>query len=463
MVLQGAAALMLGSPALAETRQALVIADRALGQEPGQPARDALDMSRALFAAGFDVRRLENPASLPAPAAERPDVMLIYISADLAVDSAAGPAVSLTSGPIALPALSQLYPAARQQIVLIESCPVDAARLAEQDRAAPVLTAPEGAAMLALSPAEGAACGSGGRLTALTLTALAQPGQELSATLREAGSMVVTGPGWPGFTAMAAASPPPGGDGIIIDQALRPVDQISAVSGVSAQTAVQTAAGSGVQIFTAAAPAIPLGGDRAARPTAQGLPEPSIIVGDRPDPQGETVPDSLAGTSVGGSYEERKRIRDDDPALFASLLDSGAFDPPGDQIASVIQTELQRMNCYGGTVDGIWGNGSRQAVDRYFQQAGGAPTTREPQVALFRQIALKDDLRCPAVVVQPAVRNTAATPSRQNGTSATRRQPQQATRQPTRQPARQPAAQPPAASTGTPRINPNTLGTGVFR
>lgn len=450
IVLGAGAALLLTLPAWAETRQALVIAGRAEGQEIGQPGRDALAVSRALLAAGFDVRRLENPASLPDAPADPPDVMLVYVSADLA-GAEGKQVISLASGPVSLDELAERYPAAKR-MVLAEFCPVGPQASPAPDTA-DTGTAPA-TALIVRSPA---ACAGPERLTTALLAALEKPGAELAASLSDAGLSVARGADWAGFTALAALPRSESAGTLILDQPLRPVDAATPTARAG------RAAGGGVQIFNAAAPVRPLTGDRAARPTGAGLPEPSIIVGERPREDGVTPPtDSLAGSALGTSVEERRRIRDEDPQAFASLLDSGAFDPPDDQIARALQTELQRMNCYTGRIDGDWGNGSRQAVDRYFQQAGGTAVTREAGVDLFRQIALRDDLRCPDVAVQPVLRNPPAASARQP--AATRSNP---TRQPApqRQPVqqRQPAASPPAATTTQPRINPNALGSGIFR
>lgn len=449
------AALLLAAPVWAETRQALVIAGRAAAQEIGQPGRDALAVSRALLAAGFDVRRLENPASLPEPPADAPDVMLVYVSADLA-QTDHGQAIALASGPVTLAELAMRYPAA-QQMVLAESCAVEPLAGPAKDEAkhgdAPA------AALLAHSPAD---CAGSARLTTALLAALESPGAELADSLSGAGLAVATGSGWAGFTAMAAQPKSAGSGTLILDAPLRPVSALTPTARPGALSAAGQAATSGVQIFNAAAPVQPLTGDRAARPTGAGLPEPSIIVGERPREDGVAPPtDSLAGSALGTSAEERARIRAEDPQAFASLLESGAFDPPSEQMASAIQTDLQRMNCYTGRIDGDWGNGSRQAVDRYFQQAGGTAVTREAEVTLFRQIALRDDLRCPDVVIQPVVRNTPAASTRQPTT--TRSTPARTTTQ--RQPVQPPrqTTPPPAATTTQPRINPNALGSGIFR
>lgn len=112
------------------------------------------------------------------------------------------------------------------------------------------------------------------------------------------------------------------------------------------------------------------------------------------------------------------------------------------------------MNCYRGGIDGIWGNGSRGAVDRYFQQVNATPVTREAEIPLFRQIALRDDVRCPDPVAQPVARN----PQPSTVRPVVNAQP---ARPQVTQPARPaPTAAPPAQQ---PALNPNAIGTGMFR
>lgn len=202
----------------------------------------------------------------------------------------------------------------------------------------------------------------------------------------------------------------------------------------------------------------------AQQPRRAGLPEPSIIVGELA---------SLIGRDqrgpLGVPYAIRERIRVLDPALFQSMLEGGAFDPLPDQMAVALQTELQRMNCYGGTVDGSWGQGSVTALGRYFSTLGAANASTTPDPALFRAIALNPDVECPQVA--PAVAATPSTPR------STPRAPQAASTQrtPTARQPRQPAAaatarrpqapaEPaqPAAPAGT-RWNMNPRGSGMYR
>lgn len=396
----------LGQVATGEARLALVIALRGQMQEPGQSAADALAVSQAALAAGFDVRRMEYPAALPPPPATPADVTLIYLSGESAANQDLGQIITDWSdaGPL---------------ILVVETCPAADVGLPE-----PLPN------MLIAAPFS---C-EGMRLTEGLTTALAAPGQELGQQLMDHGFNVDLGANWTGFTPISTA----------------PVDSGPVVS------APPSVADAVIIPVAAAAPFI---GDRAARPTAAGLPEPSVIVGDDPRPAGIPPTDSIAGQALGTGFAERQQIRADDPQLFASLLTSGAFDPAEADLAEAIQAELRRMDCYRGEVDGLWGAGSRAALDRYHAAAGGDAASVEPEIALFRALAAAD-VRCPPpapAVAQPRSQPATVTPARRTPAASG-----QAVRQ---QPAPQRAqpAQPAQPTQPARRIDPNAIGSGVFR
>ena len=185
-------------------------------------------------------------------------------------------------------------------------------------------------------------------------------------------------------------------------------------------------------------------------------PRPSIIVGDLAilaaiGPRGP----------LGLPFPAREAIRQRDAALFERLLGRGVFDPDTDRMAEAIQTELQRMECYSGGIDGRWGSGSSRAVERW-QQASKSGTGTDATADLFRAIAHSGDMRCAAVApVQPAVASRAggAEPRRASagGNRETRRAAQTGANR---------AAEPkpaPAAQQNERRINPALLGAGMYR
>lgn len=188
----------------------------------------------------------------------------------------------------------------------------------------------------------------------------------------------------------------------------------------------------------------------AALPVAAGLPRPSIIVGEivsasPATPPGATDVGALSGIEMG--TEDRARIRAQDATLYASLVEQGVFDPAPEALNAALQSELARMGCYRGAVDGAWGNGSRSAVDAYFQRAGGSPVTREADVTLFRQIIAGAEVTCPAPAQpvgarQPSTGSTSPAPGRPTPT--------------------QPRPQPPAAPVGAQQPNVQPSGGGLL-
>lgn len=235
-----------------------------------------------------------------------------------------------------------------------------------------------------------------------------------------------------------------------------PVQNTVRVTPVAAPAPRRATATGGVVVFEP-----PPDNQIAALPVAPGLPEPYIIIGLLPQQEEafDTVapPGDVGATEI--TYEnlaERRRLRTEQPELFATLVSSGAFDPPASLLVVALQTELERMSCYTGGVDGQWGRGSRGGVTRYFDQIEGVEAVSlDPEVPLFRQIILRDDVLCPAVARAAA---PAATATR---TTTTRTRTQQAAPA-RRQAAPAPRQQAPARAQTQPRIRLGT-GSGVFR
>lgn len=224
----------------------------------------------------------------------------------------------------------------------------------------------------------------------------------------------------------------------------------------SAGTAIQPIGGGGVTLVAggAAAPA-----PAVFRPTPgeNGLPAPSILVGFVTEEsdlalEPEIIAPAIVDAPIAGlglSYDDldaRNEMRTADPDIFASLVESGAFDPPDTELGRAIQTELARMNCYRSTIDGLWGPGSRRSVAGYYEQVGGTTPSQDPDVRIFRAIITSEDVRCP----DPAPR-AVAQPTRRATTQAAPRAATQAA----------PAPAAPAA-TGRRTISQST-GTGSFR
>lgn len=193
-----------------------------------------------------------------------------------------------------------------------------------------------------------------------------------------------------------------------------------------------------------------------AVPGVGGLPTPSIIVGliATEAAFGTVTEDggALSGSELDyTNIEARRAMREDDPTLFASLIEAGAFDPAPSELVIALQTELSRMNCYTAGIDGSWGGGSAGALQRYYQQIDEDAPSLEPTQVAFRQILVRDDVECPAVVQAAAPTRAAPTTAAPRRATPTPAAPRRAT------PA--PAAPAPAPSR---TINRSTA-TGVFR
>ena len=93
-----------------------------------------------------------------------------------------------------------------------------------------------------------------------------------------------------------------------------------------------------------------------------------------------------------------------------------------DDLPRAVQTELARLGCYRVGIDGIWGGGSRGALQAYISRSGAQLTGLEPTVEVWREVKAAEGTICPApaVAARPApARNVNTTTSR----SAPRAQP----------------------------------------
>lgn len=223
--------------------------------------------------------------------------------------------------------------------------------------------------------------------------------------------------------------------------------------------AMDAPGGSGAVAAGAGVPVPVIAGDEATAPRRAGLPRASVIIGDMAvlagyDPRGP----------LGLDLATRQAIYQRDSALFQRLLGRGAFDPDAERVAEAIQTELQRMACYDGGIDGAWGPGSARAVARW-SEVSGLTVPAQPDLTLFRGVAGQLDLRCPDN--QPAVAAQAPANSAPRATATRRAAPAQTTPSRAAQPRTQPRAQPaqtqPRASAPSRQINPSLMGSGLFR
>lgn len=493
-----------GLPALAQDRVAIVVSSDA-GAVPTESMRkDAFALSETLFGMGFTVARMENPeaAALTQALSKLPkDATALLFFSGVARPEAAETLLVTGATPLSLTAVTTaLQPAGRAgTMIFLDTCRAGAEVLPPPP--------PEPGVFLAMPTAPGTVCPADAPSMAQEmLTRITTPGVPLTEQFPV--SEATAGPGlWvqsaisAPFTFRAATSSTvlTAADYQMLDR-LSPEDRekmlaLWAEAGIVVDVAgarpVQPVAGGGAGVITAApvspvivqnagvispiqtvvspivsgaevqgealaelvaAPATRRNNSRPV-PGAGSLPQPSIILGIDETLASLAVPDAPETPPVQQldytDIDARKALKASDAAGYAELIKTGAYDPPPEQLAFAVQTELARMNCYTRGIDGDWGNGSRRALQLYFDTLEVAATTQEPTVEVFRQLLTNDEVACPDVVA-PTPAPAAATP--RATTQRTQR---------TQQAAPAPAPAPAPAESGR-RIRTNN-GTGAFR
>jgi Caspase domain len=505
---------LMASPILAEGRVALIVASTAAGAPEKTVRGDALDLSESLFGMGFTVTRLENPtaAQIDAALAGMPKTgpALFYFAGPAVVEDGKNILLSGTDR-VPLDAAVQMMTATgrAQSLVILDTChgvgsglvaPDDAANLfvtlpnaPEVDCVADVPSlavqllekvAAPGVPLADLFPATQPIAEIDGQpavlspglwvrssLTAPFILREATPTTQLSAAdyrmlenLPEDERANLLALWQAAGIAIDIDRPQGGAVSVITDQTVvspvQPLVQTASIIAPVAAVISPIVSGNEVQgeqlAILAAAPVR----STTVRPVpgAGGLPRPSVILGEAATLAALETPAPDQPPAQTLDYTDitaRSAAKAADPAEYDRLILAGSYDPPPDQLPVAVQTELKRMGCYRGGIDGQWGPGSRRALQLYFDTLQAATTTQEPTIEVFHQLLQKDDVACP-VPVAAAPAPAAATTTRNTTRATTQAAP--TTR-------RQPAAAAPApaapATTGR-RIRTNS-GTGAFR
>lgn len=139
------------------------------------------------------------------------------------------------------------------------------------------------------------------------------------------------------------------------------------------------------------------------------------------------------------------------PAAGRALYAQTARVP--EDLARAVQGELKRVGCYGNTVDGDWGAGSRAAMDAYYaaktQDVGG----EDPTEALYRTLLAESDTVC----VEEASAPKPAAPAKPSTKKPTASKPAAA-----KPAAPKPAAPKPAAPAAKPGVKCKFYGVAVI-
>jgi len=233
--------------------------------------------------------------------------------------------------------------------------------------------------------------------------------------------------------------------------AAAPIQRIEALPGPEAMRLA--ALGSGTRSIPAMR-GLDAGADARVRITGtDALPAvpPVVAVAPEPEPEPEARPEAASP----GTAPADDRLAALDPAdtpaapppagpapalegLPAALAPAEEEEPEleGRDLAHAIQSELQRMGCYRMRIDGIWGNGSRNALRGYYGEKGGGTGELEPSMTLLRRLKDETEVTCPAPRVAAPVRTQPQQGSGQRATgSQQRRQGAQRQQQQQQQPA----------------------------
>jgi hypothetical protein len=506
---------LLAAPALADGRVALIVASTAGGVPEKTVRGDALDLSESLFGMGFTVTRLENPTAVQLDAAlagmPKTGPALFYFAGPAVVEDGKN---ILLSGADRIPldgAVQRMTATGRAQtMVVLDTCHGAGPGLALPDDAANLFMAlpnapgvdcmadtptlavqllekveAPGVPLTDLFPATEAPTAIDGQpavlgpglwvrsnLTTPFILREATPATQLSAAdyrmleklpEEERANLLAL---WQAAGIAVDIDRPSGGTvAVVSDQTvispLQPVVQTASIIAPVTAVVSPILAGSEVQGEELAILAATPVRSTTARPVpgAGGLPKPSVILGDAatlvsletPAPDITPPAQLLDYTDIAA----RSAIKSSDPAEYDRLILAGTYDPPPDQLPVAVQTELKRMGCYRGALDGQWGPGSRRSLQLYFDTLKAATATQEPTIEVFHQLLQKDDVACPVPVAAPAPAATSTRTNRATTTQAaptTRRQPAAAA----------PAPAAPAPTTGR-KIKGGGLGTGVVR
>lgn len=415
-----------GAPVLAETgrRLALVVGNEAYAHVPGlaTPVKDAQALARELRQLDFEVTVLTDADPVVfnavldtfAPQAAKAETVLFYYAGHafqaggvnrlVPVTARLDSAGALVSETVELNAIAErLRPASGQLLIFLDACRTDPLPEALRGQAAAGLAQYDGGAgsFVAFATAPGQVAWDKGAtedsspFTAALLAHIAEPGQSLSDLMiqvRNAVETATNGKQTPWEQSSLRSQfyfvPPPG-------EAAPPTETM-------AETMAETLA---------------------ALPSFDTVDADSFILDETAvSPVAAQAPVRLAALS---SETRSLSAISAVPAANAHIsgVDAGGADGPPPPAAAdlprAVQDELKRIGCYSMNVDGDWGNGSRNAMRRYYAAKKAEAGEVEPTAEVWLALTREPEKTCKPEPVAAKKKSSGTTTKKSSGGSTT--------------------------------------------
>ncbi|MDQ8697278.1 hypothetical protein [Hyphomicrobium sp. LHD-15] len=97
---------------------------------------------------------------------------------------------------------------------------------------------------------------------------------------------------------------------------------------------------------------------------------------------------------ISGATWKSVVVREAEPIYQQALVQERAVHTTRDTLARDIQTELRRVGCYVGEIDGVWGGGSKRAVLIFMDRINASLPTHDPDVFMLSLLKAQADPVC---------------------------------------------------------------------
>lgn len=95
--------------------------------------------------------------------------------------------------------------------------------------------------------------------------------------------------------------------------------------------------------------------------------------------------------------------------------------PVPEDLPRAVQTELKRIGCYAGGIDGDWGNGSRRAMERFYAAKKLDKAEVEPTEVVWRSLAAEAEGTCKPEPVAAKKTTTKKTTTKKPASTTTKK------------------------------------------